>query len=127
MQVDTTTSYANLAQYSRDLITVPEEEFRPSIPLEAVEEDIQEKIDEYTQEQEEQKDKTRRFIAGAAWIDSKKTQFEILLEGMNSEDEVIKNDNSLLDTLKILRDIQEQNSVIESYAKYKENQDLWRG
>ena len=100
-----------------ELITVPEDEFRPEIPV--LPETPQEDEEELQQAQEE-KDRAREILVGATYIDSKKTQFEILLEGMNSEDDVVKESSDMWDALKTLRDIQEQNNTIEAYAKYQE-------
>jgi len=126
--------YTSLLRYQREVsiqpvndpITVPEEEFHPEIPIETkmeLQDKLQEKKDSYEEEQEQKEAKTREFIAGYAYIDSKKTQFEILLEGMNPEDDVIdESDSSLRESINILRDIQKQNNVVKAYATYQEGQ-----
>lgn len=54
-------------------------------------------------------------------LSQKKTQFEILLEGMNPEDDAVnESDSSLMDTLNTLRDIQKQNNTVKAYAAYQE-------
>ncbi|NPA66120.1 MAG: hypothetical protein GXO11_04470 [Epsilonproteobacteria bacterium] len=124
--------YTSLLRYQREVsiqpvndpITVPEEEFRPEIPIETkmeLQDKLQEKKDSYEEAQEQQEAKTREFIAGYAEIESKKTQFEILLEGMNPEDDVIdESESSLIDSLYTLRDIQKQNNTVKAYATYQE-------
>ena len=124
--------YSALMRYQREAsiqpiekpISIPEEDLKPSIPVEKymeLQDKIEDKTQEYQEAQEEKDAKTRQFIAGYAGIESKKTQFEILLEGMNPEDDVVdESESSLIDSLNILRDIQQQNNTVKAYAAYQE-------
>ena len=128
---DTYQDYSALMRYQRDAtiqpidkpVTIPED-IRPEIPVEKymeLQDSVREKLDDYQASKEEKEARTRRFIAGYAGIESKKTQFEILLEGMNSEDDVIDpSESSLMQTIATLRDIQKQNNIVEAYAAYQQ-------
>ena len=128
---DVYNDYSILTQFQRgssiqpveNPVTVPEEEFRHEIPIEKqmeIKDNISQKMQEYQQERQAQKNDARAFLTDYAGIQSAKTQFEILLEGINSEDDVLSNDENMIESIQTLRDIQEQNNTVQAYATYRE-------
>ena len=138
MQVDSSmNNYATLMQYQRPSIPEKPEESPVTIPefgdqeiidvikdisqeiKTGLQENLKEKVDEAKQEDQEQKDNTREFLADYAGVQSKKNQWDIYMSVMTESDVDTSNDGSI-EFLQNLRDVQEQNNRVEAYALYQE-------
>jgi len=133
MQVAGTNPYAQMMVYQRPSIqpienpmdkpvTIPEfqkPELSPEQQLN-LQDKVAEKTGEIRDNVEDQRDRLRQVTVGYAAIDSKKSQFEIYMNGMTGGDLESDNDNAF-QFYDRLREIQKQNNTIRAYAAYQEN------
>lgn len=124
MQVNN--NYTSLLQYQRPSIPEQRESSPITIPefndqeiVDTIKDDLQETIEQYTQDKEAKKDELRAFLADYAGVQSKKNQWDIYMSVMTESDVDTSNDSSI-DFLKNLRDVQEQNNRVAAYALYQE-------
>ena len=118
--------YNSLTQYQKP-ITIPEKEplldelkkhLSPEKQLD-IKNNIDEKVNDYKETQQAQKDNTREFLAGYTGYQSKKNQVEIYLSVATNSDQT-SSDDSAVAVLKNLRETQKQNDAVQGYATYKE-------
>ena len=84
-----------------------------------LQENLQEKVTEYQEDTQAQKDQARAFLAGYAGVQSKKDQWDIYMSVM-TDSEVDTSNEGTVTLLKELRDIQEQNNRVQAYSLYQE-------
>ena len=77
------------------------------------------------QEAEAAKDEKRANFVNYIGMQSKKTQAEIYLSVAADTKVDLGVDESTIRLIESLRDVQKQNNIVQAYASYKENQDLF--
>ena len=128
MQIAPDNPYAGLMQYQKpDLITIPEID-PPTISPETelkVKEKIVDRIGEIGEKAQEQKDNLRAMTAQYVGNQSKKTQWEIYLQGMESGEIDPDEGMSGIEFYDTLRQMQEQNNRIKAYGAYQGKGGEW--